>query len=36
MKKVSTKITRCQFSKKKDLKLILSLGSLPAVNNFEK
>ena len=36
MKKISTKIIRCQFSKKKDLELVLSLGSLPAVNNFEK
>ena len=35
MKKISTKISKCQFSKKKDLELILSLGSLPAVNNFE-
>ncbi len=36
MKKISTKISRCQFSRKKDLELILSLGSIPAVNNFEK
>ena len=36
MKKVSTRITHCQFSKKKDLELVLSLGSLPAVNNFKK
>ena len=36
MKKFSKIINRCQFSKKKDLKTVLSLGYLPAVNNLEK
>ena len=36
MKKFSKIINRCQFTKKKDLKSILSLGYLPAVNNLEK
>ena len=29
-------ISKCQFSKKKDLKRILSLGYLPAVNQMHK
>ena len=33
-KKNSKNIDRCQISKKKDLKRILSLGYLPAVNNY--
>ena len=36
MKKFSKIINRCQFTKKKDLKLVLSLGYLPAVNQMEK
>ena len=36
MKKFSKIINRCQFTKKKDLKLVLSLGYLPAVNEMEK
>ena len=36
MKNFSKIINRCQFSKKKDLKTVLSLGYLPAVNNLEK
>ena len=36
MEKKSKTINRCQISGKKDLKSILSLGYLPAVNNFRK
>ena len=36
MKKLSKIIDRCQFSKKKDLKSVLSLGYLPAVNEVVK
>ena len=36
MKNFSKIINRCQFSKKKDLKTVLSLGYIPAVNNLEK
>ena len=34
--KYSRIISKCQFSKKKDLKRILSLGFLPAVNRMQK
>ena len=34
MRNLSTTITKCQFSKKKDLVRILSLGYLPPVNNY--
>ena len=34
MIKRSKTINRCQISKKKDLKKILSLGYLPPVNNY--
>ncbi len=34
MKNLSTTIKKCQFSKKKDLVKILSLGYLPPVNNY--
>ena len=34
--KLSKTIQKCQFSKKKDLKLIISLGYLPPVNQFLK
>ena len=36
MKKFSRIINRCQFSNKKDLKRVLSLGYLPAVNEVLK
>lgn len=36
MKNFSKTIVKCQFSNKKDLKLILSLGYLPPVNAFIK
>lgn len=36
MKKLSYTIKKCQFSNKKDLKLIISLGYLPPVNQLEK
>ena len=35
MKTKSITITRCQISKKKDLKKILSLGYLPPVNDYQ-
>ena len=34
--KLSKTIQKCQFSNKKDLKLIISLGYLPPVNKFLK
>ena len=36
MKKYSKIITKCQFSKKKDLQTVLSLGFLPGVNQMQK
>ena len=36
MKNISKIIDRCQFSKKKDLVKILSLGFLPGVNQMHK
>jgi hypothetical protein len=36
MKNISKIIDRCQFSKKKDLIKILSLGFLPGVNQMHK
>lgn len=36
MKQISKIINACQFSKKKDLKIILSLGYLPSVNQMQK
>ncbi len=36
MKKYSKIITKCQFSKKKDLQTVLSLGFLPGVNQMHK
>jgi len=36
MEKTSKTIDRCQVSGKKDLRLIVSLGYLPPVNNFRK
>ncbi len=36
MKKFSKIITKCQFSKKKDLQTVLSLGFLPGVNQMHK
>ena len=36
MKQISKIINACQFSKKKDLKTILSLGYLPCVNQMHK
>lgn len=36
MKKYSKIITKCQFSKKKDLQTVLSLGFLPGVNQMRK
>ena len=36
MKKLSYTIKKCQFSNKKDLNLIISLGYLPPVNQLEK
>ena len=34
--KLAKTIQKCQFSNKKDLKLIISLGYLPPVNEFRK
>ena len=36
MNKTSKTIDKCQVSKKKDLKTILSLGYLPPVNKLKK
>ena len=36
MKKYSKIITKCQFSKNKDLQTVLSLGFLPGVNQMHK
>ena len=36
MQKISYSIKKCQFSNKRDLKLIISLGYLPPVNQMQK